>query len=160
MYDNIIPLGDHCAPAMILQNLNLRKKAYPFDWCSHVKPDKNSNIEFNINCLLELLNKSNYEEIRNKMLSNKISNTQNYNGDLLFPHENENIELTNEKYLRRIKRLHNDITNLNKNLYIVVTRFSTINEDIFSLLYDKLLEYNKNSYILLISGVNYNFKNE
>ena len=35
-YDNIIPLGDNCATSIILKELGLRKKAYPFDWCSHI----------------------------------------------------------------------------------------------------------------------------
>ena len=28
----IIPLGDHCAISIILKELNLREKSYPFDW--------------------------------------------------------------------------------------------------------------------------------
>ena len=29
---NIIPIGDHCSISIILQELNLRKQSYPFDW--------------------------------------------------------------------------------------------------------------------------------
>jgi hypothetical protein len=34
-FDNIIPLGDHCAAGFILKDLELRKKSYPFDWTNH-----------------------------------------------------------------------------------------------------------------------------
>lgn len=32
-YDEFISLGGNCPSAMTLQSLNLRKNAYPFDWC-------------------------------------------------------------------------------------------------------------------------------
>ena len=41
---NIIPIGDHCAISIILKDLGLRNKSYPFDWSSHTDILFNTNI--------------------------------------------------------------------------------------------------------------------
>lgn len=72
-YSNIISLGDHCAIPIILKELNLRKKSYPFDW--YVCAGSNileSNIELNINLLYNLLDGVNIAQITNKLLGMSI----------------------------------------------------------------------------------------
>jgi hypothetical protein len=156
--DNIIPLGDHCAISMILKEFNLRKKSYPFDWCAHIEAYE-SNILSNIEYLLELLEFKNIDSITCKLIGNTLSNNDSVYNNLTFPHEFGNIEETNNKYKRRFIRLYDDINNKNKNIYIIVTRFIYIPEDIFNNLYNKLIEYNSDSYIILISGINHEYKN-
>jgi hypothetical protein len=157
-FENIIPLGDHCAVSMILQNLNLRNKSYPFDWCVHKNETSESNINLNFKILLELLKTKDCDNAIKKMLNNKISKDNKISGDLLYPHETDNIENTNIKYKRRLERLYNNITNKTSNLYIIITRFNIMDELIFEELYNTLLQYNNSSYFLIFSGVNFNYK--
>ena len=160
MYDNIIPLGDHCAVSMILNDIGVRKNAYPFDWCAHKDDGHQSNILLNIEYLIELLDNNNIHTITNKLLGNKISLNEKYNGDLVFPHETGNIENTNIKYQRRFSRLREHIINKSKNLYIIITRFNIIPEIQFQNLCRKIYYHNQNSKIIFISGVKQEFKNE
>ena len=62
------------------------------------------------------------------MLNNEISKDNKISGDLLYPHETDNIENTNIKYKRRLERLYNNITNKTSNLYIIITRFNIMDE--------------------------------
>ena len=97
---NIIPLGDHCAPAMILKDLGYRNSSYPFDWfCYNSNNPSDSVIEFNIDLLLELLDNNNINEIVHKLLGNKIDSKNKINNNLLIPHEEGTIEETNNKYI-------------------------------------------------------------
>ena len=41
---NIIPIGDHCAVAYILNDLNLRYKSYPFDWVTNTESLYDTNM--------------------------------------------------------------------------------------------------------------------
>jgi hypothetical protein len=158
-YSNIIPLGDNCAISIILKELNLRSKSYPFDWCSHVGPSPiYSNIEINIKILLELLESGNYEETAYSLLNKKISSDEKINGELIFPHETGNISEVNAKYLRRIERLYVDITNKkNKNLFILLTRGYYVSENIITNLYNSLMKYNNNNHIIFISGIEHSY---
>jgi len=158
-FDNIIPLGDHCAVSQILKELGLRKKSYPFDWCAHIEAYE-SNILNNIKYLLELLEFKNIDLITYKLIGDTLSKNDSIYNNLTFPHEFDNIENTNNKYKRRILRLYEDITDKNRNMYIIITRFCYIPEDIFNNLYNILIKYNSDSYIILISGVNHEYKNE
>ena len=69
------------------------------------------------------------------MLNNEISKDNKISGDLLYPHETDNIENTNIKYKRRLERLYNNITNKTSNLYIIITRFNIMDELIFDYSY-------------------------
>jgi len=158
-YTNIIPLGDNCAISIILKELNLRKKSYPFDWSSHVGPDPTySNIEININILIELLETKNIENAINKLLNNKISENNKINDELIFPHETGTKLEINEKYIRRLNRLLDDVTNpSNNNVFILLTRCYLINENILSKLYDLLMKFNKENKIIFISGLEHSY---
>ena len=50
-FDNIIPLGDHCGPSIILKRLKIRKESYPFDWISHIHPVNNSILSIIIDII-------------------------------------------------------------------------------------------------------------
>jgi hypothetical protein len=160
-YNNIIPLGDNCAISQILKELNLRKKAYPFDWCSHVGPlPSYSIIESNINLFMELLESGNIINIKNKMLGNNIIKNNKINEEYIFPHENDTEDNINTKYIRRIQRLYDDTINkYNKNLFILITRGYLLKEDILINLYNKLISYNPYNKIIFISGVEHNYLN-
>jgi hypothetical protein len=116
----IIPLGLDCCLAYQLNKLNLRKKAYPFDWMSSPKIlsiikllendfknflnieyydiQENNNDNFNINNPLNDLHiiKSKYKLIHkeyNFVLRHELINN-----------DSKNINIFIEKYSRRIQR--------------------------------------------------------
>lgn len=151
---NIIPLGDHCAPAMILKDLGYRNSSYPFDWfCYNSNNPSDSVIEFNIDLLLELLDNNNINEIVHKLLGNKIDSKNKINNNLLIPHEEGTIEETNNKYIRRFTKLYKNIINENCNLFIIVLRCHEINYSKLVNLSNAITKYNINNKILLITGI-------
>jgi hypothetical protein len=154
-FSNIIPLGDNCAIATILKELGIRNKSYPFDWISHVGPNPTySIIETNINLLIHLIESGDCGKILYYMLQNNIDENQHINGDIIYPHEKGSIEETNEKYLRRIQRLYDDITDIeNNNLFIMITRGYFVEENVIIKLYNTIMKLNKNNQLLFISGV-------
>jgi hypothetical protein len=128
----IIPLGLDCCLAYQLNKLNLRKKAYPFDWMSSPKIlsiilllendfknflnieyydiQENNNDNFNINNPLNDLHiiKSKYKLIHkeyNFVLRHELINN-----------DSKNINIFIEKYSRRIQRFLS-LQN-NKNIFI------------------------------------------
>lgn len=160
-YTNIISLGDHCAIPMILNELNLRKKSYPFDWyvCAGANI-YNSNIEFNINLLFDLLNEKKINNIVNELLGSCICDKTTVFNNLWFPHEKGSIEEINNKYYRRFSRLKEDINNNNNiNIFILLTRKNIIDENVFNLLYDKIINLNNKNKIIFISGIDHKYLN-
>lgn len=155
-FDNIIPIGDHCIVAQILKQLNIRKKAYPFDWNCY-KDMTDTSIHINIiNELIQVNN--NLQDIT--LITHKMLN----NPDLIFPHDDISNSDVVEKFIRRMVRLHNDIVDNSKNLYILCTRFIIISEEEILNFYKTIIKYNLNSKIILISGIDHpyfiNLKNE
>jgi len=152
---NLIPLGDHCAPAMILKDLGYRTCSYPFDWyCYNSNDPSDSVIEFNIDLLLELLdNNININNLIYKLLGNKIDNKNKINNNFLIPHEEGTIEETNSKYIRRFTRLYENIVNCNSNLFIIILRCHKIDFSKLVKLSNKIQKYNFNNKILLITGI-------
>ena len=156
---NIIPIGDHCAVAYILNDLNLRYKSYPFDWVTNTESLYDTNIIYNIN-LINQLKVDTIENIVKKYIGNAFDDNSkiNKNNNILFPHESENVVNTIEKYERRFNRLKQDL--YEKNIFILLTRHYYINDNEFQKIIDSLLGYNNESIILFISGTNHEyFKN-
>jgi hypothetical protein len=152
-FDNIIPLGDHCAGAFILKDLNLRIKAYPFDWTNHSGGISKTSIYKNIFLLRRLLRYGNPEKCAEFYIGNALEyGNHKTNHGIQFPHESENAQITNEKYKRRFSRLYNDIISGCKNLYIIITRKIYIDQDFINDLEHLLLFHNSESKILFISG--------
>ena len=65
---NIIPIGDHCAISIILKELNLRKKSYPFDWVTNIEQLYATNIIYNIDIISEVKSSDNIDDIVKKYI--------------------------------------------------------------------------------------------
>ena len=165
---NIIPIGDHCAISIILKELNLRKKSYPFDWVTKIDHLYDTNIIYNIKLINEinlLDNVDNIDDIIKQYVGNAFDNNEKINksNNIWFPHDNENITNIIEKYKRRFIRLKQDLNK--KNIFILLTRHYYFEKDIFHKIMEELLNYNSDSIILFISGTNHiyfenmNYKN-
>lgn len=173
-FDNIIPLGDHCATAIILKDeLKLRKKSYPFDWIA-AKGDNiiDSNINYILDKLLFLFDNNNYihldekidyivnDMIGNCFQDNNLNDHYNINNNIVFPHESGTREEIIEKYKRRFKRLFNDITSCEKNLYIIVSRVYNFDKNKLHNILEIFKKYNKDSKFLIILGENVDISND
>ena len=154
---NIIPIGDHCSISMILQELNLRKQSYPFDWVTKIEQVYDTNIIYNIQIINELKSSDNVDDIVKKYIGNAFDNEKtNSINNIWFPHDTEeNITGIFEKYKRRFIRLKIDLNK--KNIFILITRHYYIEEDIFQKIIEQLLNYNNDSIILFISGTNHTY---
>ncbi len=154
-FDNIIPLGDHCGPSIILKRLKIRKESYPFDWISHIDPVNNSILSIIIDIILKLLDTNNINHSVTTLLGNSLDKGNkfiNNNHSIFFPHERGKKKNIQQKYIRRFKRLYENITDNSRNLYIIMHRNSEINFDLLTKLSYLLKTYNFNSEILLLSG--------
>lgn len=153
---NIIPIGDHCCISIILKELALRTKSYPFDWVTNVEQIHDTNIIYNIQLIRELYSTDDVNAIVQKYIGNAFDNNNNKinsNNNIWFPHDTEDIPDIFEKYKRRFTRLKSDLSK--KNVFILVTRHYYIEPDVFQKIVEDLLEYNKDSLILFISGTNH-----
>ena len=150
---NIIPIGDHCAISIILKELNIRKKSYPFDWVTKIDQVYDTNIIYNLNLIDKLILDDDINKIINIYIGDAFTNNKiNILNNIWFPHDDEN---NIEKYKRRFLRLKEDI--YCKNIYILLTRHYYISQEIFEKIINQLLNYNNNSIILFISGINHEY---
>lgn len=156
---NIIPVGDHCAISIILKELGLRKKSYPFDWIMHTDNINNTNIIQNVE-IIDKLTFENIENIVRDFIGNAFDNNNKTNSNnICFPHDNEEINKIFKKYERRFNRLLEDLNK--KNIFILLTRHYYIEQVIFNKIKNVLLSYNDNSILLFISGIDHTyFENE
>ena len=152
---NIIPIGDHCAIAIILKELNLRKQSYPFDWVTNIEQLYDTNIIYNIKIISELKTSDNVYDIVKKYIGDAFDTDTKINSinNIWFPHDSENIIDNFEKYKRRFVRLKEDLNK--KNMYILLTRHYYIEKNIFEKILEQLLSHNSDSIILFISGTNH-----
>ncbi len=156
MYSNIIPIGDHCAISILLKELQLRKKSYPFDWTTHEEQVYNTNIMYNVDILRKLENTT-IENIVNEYLGDVTGKHR----QICFPHEVGTKEDITNKYERRFERLKQDLKE--KNIYIMLTRHYYIDQPIFESIMKTLAK--NDSTLLFISGTNHpyfetmNYKN-
>ena len=153
---NIIPIGDHCAISMILNELNLRKVSYPFDWTSHTEQVHDTNILHNVNAIHDL-SFDTVSNVVNKYIGDAFATDKKINSTncISFPHDEGTAIDIFEKYERRFHRLHQDLSK--KNIFVLLTRHYHINEDTFKWIMDILLSYNNNSIILFISGTDHTY---
>jgi hypothetical protein len=154
---NIIPIGDHCAISILLKELNVRSKSYPFDWVTHIEPLHNTNIIYNMNIINELHTTNSIENIVKHYIGDTFDNSKRINSsnNIWFPHELENLSDTLQKYERRFTRLKEDLHK--KNLFILLTRHYYIENNVFQKIMEQLLHYNNDSKILFISGTNHTY---
>jgi hypothetical protein len=155
---NIIPIGDHCAISIILKDLNLRKYSYPFDWITKVDQLYDTNIIYNLSLINKLNITDDVDDIVKKYIGNAFENNKtNTLTNIWFPHDTENIDVIFEKYKRRFIRLKSDL--YKKNIFILLTRHYYIEKSIFEQIIEQLLNYNRDSIILFISGTNHQYFN-
>jgi len=155
---NIIPIGDHCAISIILKDLNLRKYSYPFDWITKVDHLYDTNIIYNLSLINKLNITDDVDDIVKKYIGNAFENNKtNTLTNIWFPHDTENIDVIFEKYKRRFTRLKTDL--YKKNIFILLTRHYYIEKSIFEQIIEQLLNYNRDSIILFISGTNHQYFN-
>lgn len=157
-FENIIPIGDHCAISIILKELGLRTKSYPFDWVTNVEQLYETNILYNINIINQLVSQA-IENIVNDYIGDALINDSKINSinKIWFPHENGNIIDIYNKYIRRFNRLKSDL--YSKNVYLLVTRIYYIGEADFNHIVNTLLSFNKESIIIFISGTEHTYLN-
>ena len=110
---NMISLGDHCAIPMILNELGLRMKSYPFDWISHKSQVHNSNLVYNFSLVKELMTTCDVSAIVKKLVGNVFSPESktriNIDNCIWFPHDHGDEKEITEKYERRFTRMMTDI---------------------------------------------------
>jgi hypothetical protein len=157
---NFIPLGDHCAVSEILKDLGLRKCSYPFDWISHTSLIRKTNLLTNIGFISELMEKHDVKEVVQKLIGNAFEpgNRKIFN-NMWFPHDEGEQNDIIAKYERRFERLYNDIHD-KQNIFIMLTRHTTILETEFISILSTILSYNKNNKILFISGSDHPYLND
>ena len=80
---NIIPIGDHCAISIILKDLGLRNKSYPFDWSSHTDILFNTNIIYNIK-IIDSLELDNISHITKEYIGDALVNINKIAIDFIF----------------------------------------------------------------------------
>ena len=153
---NIIPLGDHGAISIILKELDIRQKSYPFDWVVKRDPIHDTNIIYNMSLIDELNLSDNVDDIVKKYIGNAFDNGKtNSINNIWFAHDDGDIAEIFEKYKRRFLRLKSDLNK--KNMFVLLTRHYYIEKDIFEKIKEQLLNYNSDSVILFISGTNHTY---
>ena len=152
---NIIPIGDHCATAIILKELDIRKCSYPFDWVTMNNPWRNTNIYLIIDTLWRI------------KCDNILSITTEYIGDAFyngyklnkksktwFAHDSEDFNENFSKYLRRFQRLYTDLTE-KKNVFLLIIRNHMIIEEHFDIIVKVLSGFNNENRIVFICGIDH-----
>lgn len=138
----IIPIGVQCTSS-IFKNEIKKTQTYPFDWMfatpSFVFEMFELLLEKNMN--IEELVKNHFLFCEKRV---KINNLEHYytcdNGfslyntkyNVIFPHDNYNIETIN-KYIRRFERLKDIIINSTEELYFVYTSQSSLENGNFTI---------------------------
>ena len=113
----MISIGDHCTVPLLLKELNLRTKSYPFDWTTHQDQLYDTNIMHNLS-FIERLSHDSIDNIVRDYLGPDI--TTGKHGSICFPHEVGTKEEIIAKYTRRFERLRNDMAS--KQVYVMLTR--------------------------------------
>lgn len=151
---NIISLGDHCAIPIIMNELGIRKKSYPFDWISHKSLIYETILVHNFNLVKELMTTGDVSNIVKNLVDNVFSPESktriNKNG-VWFPHDHGTNDEIIEKYERRFTRMITDIRE-KPTIFMMLTRHVTIRQSVFDEMARTLLSYNKDNKIIFISG--------
>lgn len=108
----IIPIGDHCAAAICLQEAGLRQCAFPFDWVVTSLPDKqtHSNLAWVVDTIAHLLHHDVEPFVASLFGPDQFdaATKTNTHHNIWFPHDAFNgnrMEETQAKYVRRFARL-------------------------------------------------------
>lgn len=150
-YDIFIPIGRGCHTAMMLNNIDLRKKSFPFDWISSSirSVDVMSlEIDYIINDFNNFLN---YEDLdfKDENSDKKYYFVYDKRSSLFFGHDflkskpiKEAYEEVYQKYKRRINRLYDYINKLDNICFVYMQ--NTWDQFYFSeiMIEDKIVELN------------------
>ena len=147
----MISIGDHCIVPLLLKELNIRTKSYPFDWTTHQEQLHDTNIMHNLS-FIERLSHDTIDNIVQDYLGPDI--TKGYHDVIRFPHEVGTKEEIVEKYKRRFERLRNDRES--KQVYIMLTRHYFIPPDVMDRIRKILLH---DSILVFISGTDHPYLN-
>lgn len=150
---NKIPLGDHCATAILLRDLGIRTESYPFDWVTFGEQLHDTNVRYNLSLIRTLLETKDPALVTRQFLGDALirSNRQNTETTMWFPHETGTDDEILEKYERRFQRLYNAIIT-QANLFILVTRSVVLTEEDIDAALSILVPVSSDSKILIISG--------
>ena len=178
-----ISLGLQCLTPELLKIYNLRKNSYPFDWIlsnpyfvykilfllleDNMSISKIVREHFFRNdnqCVLK--KKEHYIFVKKKNSCNQIYIcNQKYN--VVFPHDTYNEETIN-KYIRRFKRLKNNIINKSLKIQFIYISQSSLDSGNFTIMGEEVVKnvyenmnsinllikkYNKNSNILIFDSI-------
>jgi hypothetical protein len=155
---NIIPIGDHCAAAILLKDLGLRNASYPFDWVVCHEQVKDTNIFLNIQ-YIRALNSTNARQIACEFVGDADRSQERVNSknNIWFPHDEPQTMI--EKYTRRFARLFSDLQ-AHTNIFVMVTRCYFISQEQFDAIMETLLGFKKGNRILFFSGIDHPYLND
>lgn len=164
---NLISLGENCTIPLILKDLELRKKSFPFDWIVCRYQQQLTNVFLNICLLQNLLITRNPTDCADKLLghvpfqieNNKVVSNNpkddgtniNYLNNIWFPHESKNPDEIEDKYQRRFKRLLDCLDN-EKNVLIVYCRLHMLESMMIEHLVNLLKLKNSENKLICIFG--------
>jgi hypothetical protein len=156
---NIISLGDNCAIPLILSDLCLRKKSYPFDWIAHKSLIYETNLIHNFNLVKELMTTGDVSTIVKNLVGDIFSPESktriNKNG-IWFPHDHGTNDEIIEKYERRFTRMMTDIRE-KPAIFMMLIRHVVISQSVFDEMVRTLLSYNKDNKIIFVSGSDHHY---
>lgn len=158
-----IPLGDHCAPALLLNELGLRKKSYPFDWIAHIDEYSGSCMPIILSLCSLVSETGNITDALEHFLPQKNISNPTFTCDsplrnwIRFPHDQFLVSDTlwqNEyhKYERRFIRFYKALISRKPIIFLCICRSYLLSPRDFSIIEKCLLAYNKLSKFIFISG--------
>lgn len=148
----MISIGDHCTVPLLLKELGLRTKSYPFDWTTHEEQLHDTNIMHNLS-FIQRLSHDNLDSIVEDYLGPDITN--GYHDVIRFPHEVGTKEEIAAKYKRRFERFREAMQT--KQVYVMLTRHYFIPPPFMEKIRNTLLHHG--SILVFLSGTDHPYLN-
>ena len=150
----LISLGDHCAIPAILRDLKFRKHSYPFDWVSNREELHETNLIYNFEITIKLLESGDVHAARVSYIGTEPLEHSKVNkgNNIWFPHDTEELNTVHQKYERRFSRLYSSIRSETPCLFFILTRHKCIDQSDFDKIFDTLMKYNSGNKFIFISG--------
>jgi hypothetical protein len=158
-----IPMGDHCASALLLRELGLRQRSYPFDWIVHVDEFSGSCIPVILSLVDCLVSKGDIDYLLRHFLPKpgvKLTDQQEYGpvrNWIRFPHDDfllsiEKYRIEEQKYKRRFRRLYKCLLMRRPLVFVCISRSHLLSPREIQSIENTLLIYNVKSRFLFITG--------
>jgi hypothetical protein len=156
-------MGDHCLPALLLQELGLRKEAFPFDWIVHVDEFNGSAIPVILSLVKNLLKHGDIDFLLDAFLpkrSNTAAHIKEYGAVrnwIRFPHDNflssEEAYISEFlKYRRRMTRLYKKLLLGKPVIFVCITRSYLLSPRDMKIIQRYLLSVNSASKFVFLTG--------